>query len=822
MSLKRKIAVALLLTVAAWMLAGHLAADGPIHLSTNPGLNFDPPSKCHNARNRILFGRWITDDWTPYLHSPIYNLAQAAVFRLTGIGPARIRLLDVAVSLVTLLLTFLVVRETLGWAAGLLAMMLTQFTCVFLIYGRSGLLEPLEEMFTMLTAWTLVRAYRHAEEDRPRLAARWMLLATLAAGYALFSKAWGITVLLALIVTVCVFPPRRRALIPLAVAGCALPVALYLGPFIHLNRHAFQLMEHEFRHKIIAHGGLIANWLHQPTFAFMPYAKWLIAAGLLALVVVLPAAGQPGRRKNIAPLAFIAFDFIILSQVLSFSHYRPERYWVPLVPLAAILATTATILIYRRLHNPPPSPSRWSPARTVGVWALTTYVLYLGPIHSKLNPWFKSEHLARIWELATAAVAATILLWVAVKSARRSYAMLLRTPLRLRITALTTAATLLAAAYLNINLKPWWKWHHHPHYTLAGFSRLLGRRYRDLTIAGESPLFTVVANRYRALKVTGYGLNLHTMPTAGVTHLITLEHHGYNRFYRRRFPRLMRHAVLLDRPDVCGQTFLFYALDLAPLEITAAPSADSSYDSPSLQIAIHNPDPHTPQSTLFLLFSNCGSGTPVFTAARRVEVLPLQKRRFTWHISPAAEKRPFALRLYALRDDIWLPAETSRINSRHTRIWDDALARGLLVRTFKRPGKHLRRPVAGYIAVPIPTNHSPLICGARLRGTLEPGDSIRYAWYHGGRLLRAIPVSRAGIPTADYAAVLIGSDPLPAPAEFRIEFKGRGELFVDGLLAASRAELLTNAFFRQSIAVPPPGEARNQDNHKQEAEDEIH
>ena len=72
-----------------------MISDPPPDLSTSGGYWADEGFWTHNARNKILFGKWITDEWNNMYASPVPHFLTYAVFKMAGIGLRQARVVPV-------------------------------------------------------------------------------------------------------------------------------------------------------------------------------------------------------------------------------------------------------------------------------------------------------------------------------------------------------------------------------------------------------------------------------------------------------------------------------------------------------------------------------------------------------------------------------------------------------------------------------------------------------------------------------------------------------------------------------------------------------
>ena len=114
----------------------HLGADPPINLSSSGGLFGDEAALAHNARNKILFGQWITDDWNPIIYNPIFTILGYSFFYCFGVGLVQLRLVNVLIIFVSFILLFLTIKENGGKRIVTICLLLLGFNYIFFIYSR--------------------------------------------------------------------------------------------------------------------------------------------------------------------------------------------------------------------------------------------------------------------------------------------------------------------------------------------------------------------------------------------------------------------------------------------------------------------------------------------------------------------------------------------------------------------------------------------------------------------------------------------------------------------------------------------------------------
>jgi hypothetical protein len=134
---------ALLACVTVAVLLPFLAADPPTGLTTSNAPWTDEGFNLANARNRVLFGRFGTDDVDRSLTNGAYSGLAAVVFAVTGPSIPAGRAISVAAVAAAVLLAGAGLARPLGTRGALLAAAALGGCQLLLQYGRLGFTEPL-------------------------------------------------------------------------------------------------------------------------------------------------------------------------------------------------------------------------------------------------------------------------------------------------------------------------------------------------------------------------------------------------------------------------------------------------------------------------------------------------------------------------------------------------------------------------------------------------------------------------------------------------------------------------------------------------------
>lgn len=119
----------------------YLQSDPYPGLSWSSALLTDEGFYIHNARNVVLFGRPVTDQFNNMLIMPVLHFLQLAVFRVIGVGSVQARLISIVLSLAALLAYYRGVRITIGSRAALVAVTFLALDHISFLYNRLALMD---------------------------------------------------------------------------------------------------------------------------------------------------------------------------------------------------------------------------------------------------------------------------------------------------------------------------------------------------------------------------------------------------------------------------------------------------------------------------------------------------------------------------------------------------------------------------------------------------------------------------------------------------------------------------------------------------------
>ncbi len=366
---QRRLSVAVTLGCLALgigMRALHLRADPPPDLSPSGGYFADEGFWSHNARNKVLFGQWATDDWNDMWAAAPNHWLQYTSFSLLGVGLAQARVAPLVLSAVLLGLCYWIGVRFLRGSAGLLCLVLAGTDFLLVMFNRLALLETPVLLFALAA---LVCACGAAE----RGSRGWSVAAGCLLVLAVATKRTAVYLAPALIVLMAISRSRGRVIgwFILGVLAAGLSWLLCVGCHLSevLTYHRYYASQQ------VAEDPLLKALVRQPLLSYFRFSVPVLILGLAGAVHVwrrLIAGGSKARPLEVACLVWLASGVLYLGTL----GYRPLRYYVllliPLVLLAAqrLSALASAEAVAARGHRGARILATWFAGMVLGVLLL--------------------------------------------------------------------------------------------------------------------------------------------------------------------------------------------------------------------------------------------------------------------------------------------------------------------------------------------------------------------------------------------------------------------------------------------------------------------
>jgi 4-amino-4-deoxy-L-arabinose transferase-like glycosyltransferase len=313
-------------------------ADPPARLTGSNAPFTDEGFNLANARNRVLFGRFATDDVDRSLTNGAYSAVAAAVFRVTGARLAAGRAISMASLAAAVLLLAVGLAEPFGRRAALLAAAALGGSDLALEYGRLALVELLEVVL-LSAAFVAVCAVRR----RPSRALAALAGLLLAAAVSVKATALlpGLVLLVGPLLPALAARDRARLRAGLVALGAAVAAALaWLAlvalPNLERLRTALRIWpEVHYPRSPGALAARLGDYLAHSDHALGRSLPLLAATAVgLAAAATRWRSLDPRRREA---LLLAAGWGLGLWAAIAIGDYAPNRYVVPALPGLAVL-----------------------------------------------------------------------------------------------------------------------------------------------------------------------------------------------------------------------------------------------------------------------------------------------------------------------------------------------------------------------------------------------------------------------------------------------------------------------------------------------------
>jgi len=146
--------LALFFIFLIFLRVSHIKADPPSDLSWSAGYFGDEAGYAHNARNKVLFKKWVLDDYNPLYINPVLTFFDFISFKIFHPGILSLRFVALFWGILGIFFFYGTLRERLksSWMI-LLGLALLETNYFFLMFTRLSLSD------TLLTGWMLMTLF---------------------------------------------------------------------------------------------------------------------------------------------------------------------------------------------------------------------------------------------------------------------------------------------------------------------------------------------------------------------------------------------------------------------------------------------------------------------------------------------------------------------------------------------------------------------------------------------------------------------------------------------------------------------------------------
>jgi len=533
----------------------HLEADPPLNLDWSGGFFGDEMALAHNARNKVLFGEWISDEWNPFIYSPLLTLLEYAFFSVLGVGLIPLRLVNICLLFLGFWLLLLTLRRERDWPTALLAVGLLGFNYIFLMYNRIGLNDTFLVFPMLLTLYLWHRGLEKPPYFILAGVSAFICYATKATAL-YFTLAAALSLVFAILQKVREAGGLKKGLRSLGffLSGFGLSCFAWYRFFFLPNQGRFESAMQDWI-RLAMPENLGKFWSNLTSPLFLKYFS-LSPVGLLVGLSFIPWLFLTLFKdwKKIKPLEVFLFLWLLGGYLaINGLNYRPLRYYVPLLPPLIIL----TALLLSKIWNWSDSGNfNLKPVFTKG-WLFILWILFV----SQYSLGYKKLVIGTLALLGLVSIFMLVLL---TKPKLLGLAMSVSDRDRRIRLFLRSAVVGLISFSLIIHGAQYYRWVRSPAYTVRNTSRELGRLSGEALIAGLWAPLATIENRHRSLYLGEDWFNYHeTFVKYPVTHLFLWDGNNQEEldFLIERYPKIMERAILIKTYNINKFPVRFYKIN---------------------------------------------------------------------------------------------------------------------------------------------------------------------------------------------------------------------------------------------------------------------
>ncbi len=538
----------------------HLGADPPRRLDPySIGHIGDPGQYVSNARNKVIFGKWKTDEWNLMYVTPISHLITYAIFRFFGVGIAQMNSVPALFSSLLLFLLYFILKKSLGNNFALLGVLLLGVNYQFTMFSRIAVRVMPMLFFTLLSIYFL-----ELSKGRERL---FYFLAGGACSLSFTVKGTFLLILPSIVFGALIHAffknnknlKKTFTLCGIFILGMGVIAIFYFFFFYFPHKELFQDIARDNYKWLSPHG--VAEALRNFWIRPLHYFNNMPVETILALIF-LPFLLYFYLRfpQKITPLFWISGLWLISNYIhYSLIYYRPMRHAIPLIFPIVVLAVGSLFEFSKAksIEKPTRIPFFFYPL--FFLWLLFVlsglFILGLKPMN------LKSISICSILLVGTSfgltfVCAYFLSIW------RGKLKIFLSPSLRKVI----LSALILISLFFN--LKQYFIWVFFPRFDLRTYSRDLGFAFEKMSIGGLLAPVMAMENKHEAHSYhTGYiNKGKDFISKYRISHLIINPFFDEKKVYQNDFPHVMRRARLIVRYPIWKTHVELYELNPSSVE----------------------------------------------------------------------------------------------------------------------------------------------------------------------------------------------------------------------------------------------------------------
>ncbi len=568
------------LLILSFFLRGiHLVADPPIALTKwSAGIFGDEGGWVHNARNKVLFGKWKLDEENFMYLSPLINYLFYLIFSIFGVGFLQTRLVPLTFSCLSLIFLYLSIKESFNRRVALLATAFIGLDYIHIMHSRIANRSMPMFFFLILTVFLWQRGMMRKNRA-------YLIASGISCGVSLMCKSsmiYFIPVPVLAIFFIRLKEEDSKGLkdsrmgkdILSFLGGLAISSAIFYSIFIFPNRAELAPLvsgvgdlriPKDFMH-------FVRNIFGQNFFNELAGTPIIVIIGYgYGLFILYQLVDW---KRKIHPMELLASWWLAVGFIFfAIQGYRPVRFYVSMIPplslfTALVLERILTLSPQRRGTGEESERMEMGKvgalpflALVVGLFfPVNTFVLALLPSLRSSSSFIQSLlssglRVAILSGLGTIAIS-IVLIWIS----RRLYP----EPIgRFLNRYKRPIVYIILIAFVLISAYQYGDWFLNPKYTMIEASRDIGKMIPEGSLVAGlwSPILTL-ENKNRCLLIWEGFINYERpFERYDIEYLLIMDRFDEVKYYQEKFPEVMKRARLLKEYRLWKAIVKLYALD---------------------------------------------------------------------------------------------------------------------------------------------------------------------------------------------------------------------------------------------------------------------
>jgi len=544
-----------------------LDCDPPPELSASGGYFADEGFWTHNARNKILFGEWVSDEWNNMYVSPILHCLTYASFSAFGVSFISARLVPVVLSILSIVVISIYFQRRGKRNISLLILLFLGLQYPFLVYNRIAIVETPAVFFLVLVFIFAVINLSWA-----------LFLAGFFAGIAYITKTTVFFVIPALytfvlvrsILATCKSEDLLKTIITricILSSGIVVPITLWFF-LIHIPYGEVIEGYNTYYRGMLLPGSaaeLLKNVFTQYFHIFFNRTPVLLMLSHLYIFILVLELLD--RKRQIPEYEIFSASIYIWGIIfLACFSYRPLRYYLPVVPAMAILVSVGLTRIIRDGWDWLVSLFNWKRFLVFIVWfsypVLINFILLWDRYVSNytyLRRFLKEWPVVGIWYpgmvlICILGIFLCIVAGIVYRAHRgRDIVFMKKTSIWFSIAVIFI--------FLVANVPKSLSWLLNPEYTIKEINRELAEYETDGVFSGQWAGAFCLETSHRVVPVFKGYLNFHSpFSKHTIRYLLLWKEYSRKENFFRNFPHATREARFIKYFEVKNSLVYFFEI----------------------------------------------------------------------------------------------------------------------------------------------------------------------------------------------------------------------------------------------------------------------